>query len=143
MKQMPHADVEEMLATSRIGRLAMADATGTPYVIPLPFTWTDGALYLRLPMTGRKGQVLSANTKVCFEVDRFTDTLDDYASVLIEGRLTKVPDIAEKQKVRDITQGKYQRLRNGHRPGHGRQTPIEEMPLCKIVVERLSGRERE
>ncbi len=143
MTPMSQEDVERMLRTSRIGRLAMADAGGRPYVIPLPFTWANGALYLRLPMTGRKGEVLQQNRKVCFEIDHYTDTLDDYASVLVEGHLAEVPDIAEKQRIREITRSKYERLRQGYRPGHGRQTPIEQMPLCKIVVEQISGRQRE
>ena len=54
----------------------MADASGRPYTIPLPFCWTDASVYLRLPLTGRKGAVLTKNDQVCFEVDHFTETLD-------------------------------------------------------------------
>ena len=35
---------------------------------------------------------------------------------------------------------KYDRLRHGYRPGHGRQTPLAQLPMRKIAVERLSGR---
>ncbi|MGA2501174.1 MAG: pyridoxamine 5'-phosphate oxidase family protein [Tepidisphaeraceae bacterium] len=111
--------------------------------MPLPFCWLDGALYLRLPLTGRKGQILSQNDRVCFEVDRFSDTLDDYASVLIEGRLGSVADLAEKARVKLTNDAKYDRLRHGYRPGHGRRTELSELPLRKIAVERLSGRAKE
>lgn len=143
MEPMTSAEVDTMLEQTRIGRLCMADAQGRPYAIPLPFTWHSGALYLRLSPTGRKGEVLSQNSRVCFEIDSYTDTLDDYASVLIEGTLEEVTDIAEKASVRTRTQEKYLRLRQGHRPGHGRSTPLEALALRKIVVSQLSGRRKE
>ena len=139
MLNMTQEEIESFLDGALIGRLCMADTTGLPYAIPLPFCWSEGALYLRLPLTGRKGRVLSANDRVCFEVDDFTATLDDYASVLIEGQLVEVTDLAEKLRVKEINQAKYNRLRGGHRPGHGRQTPLTDLPMRKIRVEQLSG----
>lgn len=143
MEPMHPTDVEAMLQGTTIGRLCMADNEGRPYAIPLPFTWHEGALYLRLPLTGRKGEVLRQNSRVCFEVDSYTDTLDDYASVLIEGRLIEVTSLEEKACIRARTQEKYLRLRRGHRPGHGRSTPLEALALRKIVVEQLSGRRKD
>ena len=136
-------EIERMLDETRIGRLCMADGEGRPYAIPIPFCWHEGGLYLRLPLSGRKGEILSANDRVCFEVDEFTETLDDYASVLVEGRLVPVIDIEEKAAVKDANERKYNRLRNGHRPGHGRRTELEQLPMRKIEVEGISGRRKE
>jgi uncharacterized protein len=143
MEEMNRHEIEQMLEDERIGRLCMASPQGVPYVIPLPFCFVNGALYLRVSSTGRKGSVLAANNRVCFEVDCFTDTLDDYASVLVEGRLVPVEDLHEKARVRDENSAKYMRLRNGHRPGHGRGTPLGQLVMQKIVVERISGRRKE
>lgn len=132
--------IDDLLDNTLIGRLCMADSDGRPYLLPFPFCWTDGSIYLRVAMTGRKGEILAQNPQVCFEIDTFTDTLDQYASVLVEGRLVTVTDLDEKSRIRAINAAKYQRLRKGHRPGHGRQTPLEALPLCKITIERLSGR---
>jgi nitroimidazol reductase NimA-like FMN-containing flavoprotein (pyridoxamine 5'-phosphate oxidase superfamily) len=121
----------------------MADTDGTPYAIPFPFCWFDGAIYLRLPLTGRKGNVLSRNDRVCFEVDAFTDTLDDYASVIVEGQLFEVTSVEEKLRVKAVNDAKYNRLRGANRPGHGRATPIDALPVRKIVVTQLSGRRKE
>src|SRR5689334_6470685 len=93
MIDMTPQEIEQMFADAVIGRLCMADTDGTPYSIPLPFCWENGALYVRLPLTGRKGQVLARNDRVCFEVDRFTASLDDYASALVEGRLVEVTSV--------------------------------------------------
>lgn len=143
MIDMTPQEIEQMFADAVIGRLCMADTDGTPYSIPLPFCWENGALYVRLPLTGRKGQVLARNDRVCFEVDRFTASLDDYASALVEGRLVEVTSVEEKAAVKEANDAKYDRLRGGHRPGHGRATPITSLPMRKIVVDRLSGKRKE
>jgi len=132
--------IDELLDNTLIGRLCMAHPDGRPYILPFPFCWADGVIYLRVALTGRKGEILTQNPLVCFEIDTFSDTLDQYASVLAEGRLAPVTDLDEKARIRALNTAKYQRLRKGHRPGHGRQTPLEALPLCKITIERLSGR---
>jgi nitroimidazol reductase NimA-like FMN-containing flavoprotein (pyridoxamine 5'-phosphate oxidase superfamily) len=143
MTEMEPFEIDQLLDDCVIGRLCMADPAGRPYAIPLPFAWLDGALYLRLPLTGRKGAILSHNNRVCFEVDRFSDTLDEYASVLIEGRLVEVTDLDEKSRVKSTNDAKYNRLRKGHRPGHGRSTPLGNLPMRKILVESLTGRKKD
>jgi nitroimidazol reductase NimA-like FMN-containing flavoprotein (pyridoxamine 5'-phosphate oxidase superfamily) len=143
MIEMTIEEISELLGEARIGRLSMADRAGRPYTIPLPFCWACGTVYVRLPLTGRKGSVLRQNDSVCFEVDAFTEALDDYASVLVEGRLIAVNDVVERARVKQINDEKYERLRGGFRPGHGRQTSISELPIRKIVVTQLSGRRKE
>ena len=143
MQDMTVSEIDELLGNARIGRLSMADGAGRPYTIPLPFCWADGTIYLRLPLSGRKGEVLAQNDQVCFEVDDFTETLDHYASVLVEGRLIAVTAVEEKEAVKRLNDEKYSRLRRGHRPGHGRTTRIDELPLRKIAVSRISGRKKD
>ena len=143
MQEMTPDEIDDFLGDARVGRLCMAGRDGRPYTIPLPFCWLDGALYVRLPLTGRKGQILAENDRVCFEADAFTDALDDYASVLVEGRLVPVGDVDEKRRVKEANDEKYNRLRGGHRPGHGRAKPVAELPLRKLVVEEVGGRRKE
>jgi len=143
MRDMTPDEIDDFLAGARICRLCMAGRDGRPYTIPLPFCWHGGALYIRLPLTGRKGQILAENDRVCFEADAFTDALDDYASVLLEGRLVPVTDADEKHRVKEVNDDKYRRLRGGHRPGHGRAKPAAEVPLRKLVVEQVGGRRKE
>lgn len=143
MIEMTETEVHELLAQARIGRLCMADREGAPYAIPFPFLWADASVYLRVAMTGRKGEVLQQNPRVCFEVDEFTDTLDDYSSVIVEGELVEVHDLTEKARIREQSTAKYQRLRSGNRPGHGRSRSIEELPLRRIIVQQIAGRKKE
>jgi nitroimidazol reductase NimA-like FMN-containing flavoprotein (pyridoxamine 5'-phosphate oxidase superfamily) len=143
MIDMTRDEIDELMNGCRIGRLSMADAAGRPYVIPLPFCWSAGTVYLRLPLRGRKGDILAANDQVCFEVDSFTETLDAYASVLVEGRLVEVESLEEKAAVKAANDAKYNRLRKGFRPGHGRATPLTNLPMRKIAVERVTGRRKD
>jgi nitroimidazol reductase NimA-like FMN-containing flavoprotein (pyridoxamine 5'-phosphate oxidase superfamily) len=143
MQEMNFQEIDEMLGDSLIGRLCMADASGRPYSVPLPFCWAGGSIYLRISLSGRKGAVLMENDQVCFEVDRFTDTLDEYSSVLAEGRLIAVDDVNEKTRIRTLNDRKYHRLRRGNRPGHGRVTPIANLPMRKMVIARISGRKKD
>ena len=140
MIAMTENEIFNLLDRSLIGRLAMADIQGRPYAIPLPFCRIENTIYLRVPMTGRKGDILRANNHVCFEIDVFTDQLDDYASILVEGRLVAVDDLAEKARVRIINDGKYDSLRHAWRPGHGRRTALEDVPTRKIIPSSISGR---
>lgn len=143
MFEMTRDEIDLLLANELIGRLAMADEDGQPYAIPMPFCWRDGTLYLRLPMTGRKGRILGKNDRVCFEVDWTTPDMSNYASVLVEGRLAVVSDLIEKRNVKLCNELKYRQLRGGRRTGHGRNTPLVDLAVSKIVVSRLSGRKKE
>lgn len=142
MIAMTRNEIEMMLADARLGRLAMASGNGRPYIIPMPFCWVNNALYLRLAMTGRKGQVLGENDHVCFEVDEYSDDFSSYASVLVEGRLCAVTSLDEKTRIKALNDAKYLKLRNGYRPGHQRVTPLEDLPLVKIQVEEVCGRKK-
>jgi nitroimidazol reductase NimA-like FMN-containing flavoprotein (pyridoxamine 5'-phosphate oxidase superfamily) len=142
MFEMNPEDIEQRLENTRIGRLCMASADGVPYAIPMPFCWHAGALYLRIPMAGRKGSILSENPRVCFEIDWHTDTLDDYGSVIVEGEIEVVKDLEEKAGAHAANDAKYNRLRKGFRPGHGRGTPLERLALQRITVYKISGRQK-
>ena len=143
MQDMSPCEIDQLLNDALIGRLSMADAAGRPYTIPLPFCWHDGTIYLRLPLRGRKGDVLNQNDQVCFEIDRFSETLDEYESVLIEGRLIAVESIEEKTRVKQLNDEKYNRLRRGYRPGHGRSSSLATLPMRKLAVTSCSGRKKE
>jgi nitroimidazol reductase NimA-like FMN-containing flavoprotein (pyridoxamine 5'-phosphate oxidase superfamily) len=140
MEEMPAPEIESFLQNQLLGRLAMADRGGRPYVIPLPFCYVNGCIYLRLPMTGRKGAILKFNPQVCFEVDACSPQMDDYTSVIIDGTLTPVSRKDEKQLARDAATEKYTRLRGSYRPGHKRQTPLEDLPTVRIDPACISGR---
>jgi nitroimidazol reductase NimA-like FMN-containing flavoprotein (pyridoxamine 5'-phosphate oxidase superfamily) len=137
---MTSQQIAKLLNSSLIGRLCMVDCDNRPYAIPMPFCWANDSIYLRVPLTGRKGRALSHSDRVCFEIDSYTQTLDRYASVLVEGKLFEVLDEAEKHRVCTLNSAKYTKLRNGHRPGHKRPTRLDQIPIRRIDVTQISGR---
>lgn len=142
MIEMTLPEIERFLDRALIGRICFA-RDGEPYCIPMPFLYHNGAFYFRLPPDGRKGEMMRANPRVCFEADEYAPDLSDYASVIAEGELIEVTDLDEKAEVRRLTTEKYTRLRGGRRPGHGRPPqPLEALALRKIVVHVLSGRKK-
>ena len=132
--------IHQLLDDALIGRLAMSDSEGRPYVIPMPFCRQGNTIYLRVPDAGRKAEILRHNNRVCLEVDWIAEQMRDYASVLVEGRLVDVHDAAEKSAARAANEAKYRRLRPDYRPGHQRATALEALPLKKIILENISGR---
>jgi len=110
--------------------------------VPLPFCRANDSLYVRLPLTGRKGSVLQANDRVCLEVDAFSESLDEYAPVLIKGRLVLVSYLDEKAQVKPINDRKYNRLRNGYRPGPGRASALADLPVRKIDMTQIGERKK-
>ena len=141
-------EIDRMLAEARIGRLCLAEVDGRPYCIPLPFCWTGGALYLRLPLTGRKGTILAENDRVCFEVDepgavfaygRFEcDTAIAYASVIAFGRIRVVEDRTAKEAFCRALMSKYAPA-DGSRP-QGFFPRLAQISVYAIGIERLTGK---
>ncbi len=140
MVDMSRLEIQTFLQNQLLGHLGMATPDGRPYVIPMPFCYLNDCIYIRLPKTGRKGAIIAENQHVCFEVDYCSPQMDDYASVIIDGVIKPVTDLAEKGSVRDATTEKYMRLRGQYRPGHKRQTPLEDLPTMRISPASIAGR---
>ncbi len=84
-----------MLDEERVGLLGLNDEP-QPYVVPTDFAFEDGAIYIHTPDRGLKARLARANPNVCFEVDRYNETVTDFRSVIIRGRMTEVSDPAER-----------------------------------------------
>lgn len=68
MKTLKHEDkalVEEVIRSCDICFVGMADADGTPYVIPMNFGYQDGVLYLHSAQEGRSISILGRNPRIC------------------------------------------------------------------------------
>lgn len=75
--------IEELLATSLIGRIACATPEGRPYLVPMGYGY-DGTAVYAIGFPGRKIALMRAQPLVVFEVDRGVAE-DDWESVVAEG----------------------------------------------------------
>lgn len=99
--------MEAFLSRESLGRLALV-SEGAPYIVPMPFLYDKGALYIPFRQGGRKNRALQQNPNGCFEVDWWAFGLGEYASILLEGPLAVMDDPEETHRVRLLLTGKYQ-----------------------------------
>lgn len=146
---MPEADSLRLIQTERVGRLALADQEGQPYVIPLNHLLLDHTIYFHCALSGRKLDMLLENPKVCYEVDRFLGIKSGptaceygafYESALVFGVARLVSDPLE--KVRILNQ-----LTAHHAAPGALFAPVTESTAAKVAVvavsiDQVSGKAR-
>ncbi|HTY21985.1 MAG TPA: pyridoxamine 5'-phosphate oxidase family protein [Desulfomonilaceae bacterium] len=62
-------EIERILSSTNLGRLATIGADGYPYITPVNFVWHGAKIYFHSAPAGEKLDNLARNAKVCFEVD--------------------------------------------------------------------------
>ena len=73
-------EIDRILSSTNIGRLATSGEDGYPYITPVNFIWREGKIYFHSAVVGEKLDNLAREPKVCFEVDvplAYLDTLLD------------------------------------------------------------------
>ncbi|WP_419885122.1 pyridoxamine 5'-phosphate oxidase family protein [Paenibacillus sp. B-A-8] len=123
--------IERFLKQARLGYLGLVDGN-LPYVVPLNYVWTEGKLYFHGAGDGRRNQVMSDNSEVCFTVCEEYGTITDpvpaktdtaYMSVMIFGQAEPITDLDEATHV-------LQEMMNKYVPGYYNR------PLSKQHVEK-------
>ncbi len=98
LPSMTKEEVEELLKSSRICRLAFNDKP-QPYIIPLDYVYHDGRMYFHFASYGKKMDLFEKDPHVSVEVDRYNEDITEYESVTLMGKLTRVSDAREKEVV--------------------------------------------
>jgi len=100
--------INNFLIEKRVGTLSMCDKEGKPYALPVNYIYWNGKIYIHGMGSGKKNNVLSENSKVCFNVCEEFGTVTDpvpskcdtsYFSVVIFGEAVLVQDLDEKTQV--------------------------------------------
>jgi PPOX class probable F420-dependent enzyme len=123
------------LAAARVGRLATADASGRPHVVPLVFAvdGDDTILWAvdHKPKRSRELRRLAniaANPRVELVVDRYDEDWTALWWVRAAGT-ARIVEGAEVERAKDLLGAKYPQYRD--RPPAG--------PFVAIAIERLTG----
>ena len=93
MKDMQREEIVSVLNRVQDGVLALSD-NGAPYCIPFGFVYADGTVYLSMFATGRKWALMQNNPKVCFNVYCWNESHTEWYSVVIDGEIEQVGDLA-------------------------------------------------
>lgn len=121
----------------RVGRLATADRTGRPHVIPVCYAYAEGVFYIALDAKPKRVEVTALkrvrnildNPQVALVIDRYSDDWSQLAYLLVQGaaHLLAPPNAEHDQAVA--------LLRDRYPPYQA--MPIETTPLIRISVERV------
>ena len=95
--------IESLLATSIVGRIACNASGERPYLVPLAYTY-DGESVYAVSGPGRKVDLMRADPRISFEVDR-VETSDSWQSVVAEGEYEEVSDPDEIQMAVALLEG--------------------------------------
>ena len=93
----------KVLEEAEYGSLATISEDGTPYITPLNFVYTDGALYFHCAKdVGHKLDNIARNHNACFSIVDSVELMPEkfatkYRSVTVFGTVDVVKDAAEKR----------------------------------------------
>ena len=118
LAQLP-ADQAELLAHAPVGRLATADATGVPHVIPVCYAVMDGAIYSVLDQKPKRASLtrlrrvrnILANPRVSLVVDRYEENWERLWYILISGHAELLEEGAERPAAIQVLREKYTQYR--------------------------------
>jgi len=99
-------EIDRILCSTTIGRLATNGADGYPYITPVTFVYHEGRIYFHSALVGEKLDNLTRDERVCFEVDiplaylgvgsdpqgRVCRLTQFYHCVIVRGKASIVPD---------------------------------------------------
>ena len=103
----------EMLRTARVGRLATADASGQPLVVPVCYVWEGARLYSAVDAKPKRTRELrrlrnvAENPRVSLVVDVWDEDWSRLAWVVVEGTATVVTDRGERGRALEALVAKY------------------------------------
>ena len=130
-------EMERVLASTNIGRLATTGSDGYPYVTPVNFVFHEGNIYFHCAPAGEKLDNVLRDSRVCFEADVPLAYLDTnfkgepfgcnahqfYHCVIIRGEATVVPDGPLKAAALNALMAK-------HEPRAVLEPLTEDLPDC-------------
>jgi nitroimidazol reductase NimA-like FMN-containing flavoprotein (pyridoxamine 5'-phosphate oxidase superfamily) len=136
-------EIERVLGSTNIGRLATTGSDGYPYVTPVNFVYYRGNIYFHSAPAGEKLDNIARDSRVCFEVDVPLAHLDMsleqerrgcklhqfHHCVIIRGEASVVPDGPLKTAALNALVAK-------HEPGARLEPVTEDLPAygaCNVI----------
>jgi len=138
-----HAEIESLIRFSSLCHLAMID-NGRPYVVPMNFGYSDGALYFHSAPEGRKIRALRQNPEVCFSILSDHQLVEgvkacswstSYRSVIGTGRAEIITKPEEIRTGLKILMAQY-----SDREYKFSDTDLEGVVVIRVVVDSLMGK---
>lgn len=136
--------IEEILSKSHICRIAMAD-DNIPYIVPLNYGYSNGAIYFHSATQGRKIELLTRNKKVAFEIEYSSEIIKEpipcrwsskYRSVMGTGSVEIFHDKIQIRDGLDIIMRHF-----GHTQNTFEDASLSKIVIIKLTIESISGKQ--
>lgn len=143
VREMTHNECTEVLAASRLGRLACVN-DDQPYIIPIHYAFKADFLY-SFSMPGQKIDWMRSNPKICVQVDIFTEPLA-WKSVIIYGLYEELPDRIGWKQDREHAWSLLEKHANWWEPGSLKPAPLPAADsyshvFYRIEIKQMTGRQ--
>ena len=122
----------------RVARLATADATGAPHVVPVCFVLLESSVYIAIdekpkradPRSLRRLRNIAENPRVALVCDEYAEDWSQLGFVLLRGNARLVSDENQRTSALKALRAKYPQYRS---------MELELRPLIAVGVERLTA----
>jgi hypothetical protein len=139
-------ELDGIIAKCQYCCLAMTDAEGHPYVLPMNFGFDGEYVYFHGSRTGKKVDALKKNPEVCinFSTDHDLRYVNEevacswsmrYRSVLVYGKAEFIEDDEEKIRCLNVIMKQYSD-KNFEYSGPA----VRDVMVVRVRVERMEGR---
>lgn len=136
--------IDRIVAKALVCRLGLC-RDNTPYVVPVSFGYDGVAIYFHTAVEGRKIEYLTANPRVCFEVEHEVEVMPSadkachwsmsYYSVIGLGTVSEVADRQGKTRALDQIMKHY----SGREWEFDGQT-LDRTRVWRLEIDQISGK---
>ena len=135
---MTPADAERrFILAQRAGRLATADASGDPHVLPVCFALEGASLYITIDeKPKRQGRALkrlrniAENPRVAFVADRYDEDWQRLGWVMLRGRGEIIGAGSEHDRAQELLRQRYTQYR---------AMQLDALPVIAIRIDRVTS----
>lgn len=139
-------EIFELLINEPVGHLGLANEK-QPYIVPLNYIYSNGAVYFHCALEGRKIDYIKINPKACFQVGRYDGLIGSdlpcahnyhYKSIIVEGIIEEVFNQKEKEAVLRGLVAKYAGPEIAEKSIPEKR--IETVAIYCLIPDKISGR---
>lgn len=97
LPKMTEEEINDFIEKQTLCRIAFRGER-YPYIAPFQYVTIDGTMYFHFTNYGKKMKMITADSRACVEVERYSPDLEEYKFVSLRGELEIVEDQKERTK---------------------------------------------
>lgn len=137
---------EDIISQCDVCFVGIAEADGTPYVIPMNFGYAEGVIILHSAPEGKNLNLLALNNRVCVTfcterklVYQHPDVACSYSmnakSVICKGTVSFIEDLTEKESALNLTMKNYT-----DRPFKYSRPALVNVKVWRVTIDEMTAK---